>query len=67
MIVKKEIDLIPPAYRNLESYDQGMGNPVLATSRCCNSAFKVRMIVKFSLELYKGDKLSDDWGNKIIK
>lgn len=64
---KKEINLIPPAYRNLESYQIGTGKSVLATSSCCNSAFKVYIKTSFQLELYDGDKTKDDWGNSIKK
>ncbi len=58
----KQIDLIPPAERNLEGY---RSTSVLATSKCCGVAFEVSMITKFDYELYTGERIEDDWGNQI--
>ena len=58
------VNLIPPAERNLESYSS---QSVLATSHCCGVAFKVSMITKFNYEIYTGNNETDDWGNKIKK
>ena len=64
---KKQIDIIPPVERNLESYHCGTGKTLIAVSSCCNSAFNVSMETKFKYELYTGKANTDDWGNKILK
>jgi hypothetical protein len=61
----KEIEIPNIVYRNLETYN--VGGIALTVSKCCNAAYLVKMIVKFGITDYIGDKKEDDWGNKIKK
>jgi hypothetical protein len=60
-------DIVIPqrVYRFLESYDVG-GQKTVA-SECCQSAYTVRMNIKYETEVYTGKKSEDDWGVKFKK
>jgi hypothetical protein len=57
-----KFDVIPPAERNLETYNPG--GQILAASSCCNSGILVNMHISFTYRKYTGDKTEDAWGNK---
>lgn len=58
---KKQINFIPPVYRNLETY----GGSAVAVSECCNSAFNVTIKYSFNIIPYTGNNSTDSWGNPI--
>ena len=60
-----EIIIPSRVYRNLESYNTG--GMAVTISECCNAAYLVKMVVKFQITEYNGNKKEDDWGNKIKK
>ena len=60
---KKEIEIPTYAFNNAETYR----NTVLSVSECCNSAFIIKPVTTFKITEYTGDKVQDDWGNKIKK
>ncbi len=58
----KKLDINAIPFRNAETYH----NSVLSTTECCGKAIIIRPITIFEVVAYKGDRDTDDWGNKII-
>lgn len=62
---KKDIVIPTKAYLNLETYN--VGGSVLVATNCCNFGVNIKKKISYEITPYIGNKIEDDWGNKIIK
>lgn len=64
---KKELVIRDRVYVNLQSYASGGSSSALTVSDCCGAGFIIRTKTEYIIKEYSGDRIEDDWGEKIIK